>query len=326
MKIIVTGGAGFIGSHLVEELVKQKKNVIVLDNLITGNKDNLKAFKDKITFKKYDLSKQNTNWQKYFKGIDYVFHLASLADIVPSIENPNLYYKYNVQSTLNIMEACKKYKVKKIVYAASSSCYGLPKEFPTCENGEINPMYPYALTKYLGERIVMHWSKIYNIPAISLRLFNVYGPRSRTSGTYGAVFGVFLAQKLAKKPFTVVGNGKQTRDFTYVSDVVNAFICAAKSKIKNEIFNVGSDKTYSINQLVKLLSGPVEYIPKRPGEPDCTWANINKIKRMLNWKPKVRLKDGVQILLENINLWEKAPVWNRKSINKATKLWFKYLS
>ena len=171
----------------------------------------------------------------------------------------------------------------------------------------------------------MHWSKIYNIPAISLRLFNVYGPRSRTSGTYGAVFGVFLAQKLAKKPFTVVGNGKQTRDFTYVSDVVNAFICAAKSKIKNEIFNVGSDKTYSINQLVKLLSGPVEYIPKRPGEPDCTWANINKIKRMLNWKPKVRLKDGVQILLENINLWEKAPVWNRKSINKATKLWFKYL-
>ena len=326
MKIIVTGGAGFIGSHLVEELVKQKKNVIVLDNLITGNKDNLKAFKDEITFKKCDLSLSNTNWQKYFKDIDYVFHLASLADIVPSIENPNLYYQYNVQSTLNIMEACKKYKIKKIVYAASSSCYGLPKIFPTSENNEISPMYPYALTKYLGERIVMHWSRIYNIPAISLRLFNVYGPRSRTSGTYGAVFGVFLAQKLAKKPFTVVGNGKQTRDFTYVSDVVNAFICAAKSKINNEIFNVGSDKTYSVNQLVKLLNGPVEYIPKRPGEPDCTWANINKIKKMLKWKPKVKLNDGVQILLENIDLWKKAPVWNKKSIKKATKLWFKYLS
>ena len=326
MKSLVTGGAGFIGSHLVEKLIEKKHKVIVLDNLTSGNLNNLKSVKNKITFVKCDLSKNKNFWNNYFKNIDYVFHLAAMADIVPSIENPTLYYNANVKSTLSVMEACKKYNIKKVVYAASSSCYGIPKKFPTDEEEKINPMYPYALTKYLGERIVMHWSNVYNIPAISLRLFNVYGPRSRTAGSYGAVFGVFLAQKLANKPFTVVGNGKQTRDFTYVSDVVDAFFIGAKSKVKNEIFNVGSDKTHSINKLVNLLNGNIQYIPKRPGEPDCTWANTKKIKKMLKWKPKVKFEKGVEILLKNINLWKKAPVWNKKTINKATKLWFKYLS
>ena len=326
MKSLVTGGAGFIGSHLVEKLIEKKHKVIVLDNLISGNLINLKSVKNKITFVKCDLSQNKNSWTNYFKNIDYVFHLAAMADIVPSIENPTIYYNANVKSTLNVMEACKKHNIKKIVYAASSSCYGIPKKFPTDEKEKINPMYPYALTKYLGERIVMHWSEVDNIPAISLRLFNVYGPRSRTSGSYGAVFGVFLAQKLANKPFTVVGNGKQTRDFTYVSDVVDAFFIGAKSKVKNEIFNVGSDNTYSINKLVNLLNGNIQYIPKRPGEPDCTWANTKKIKKMLKWKPKVKFEKGVEILLKNINLWKKAPVWNKKTINKATKLWFKYLS
>tara|TARA_Y100000996_G_scaffold395876_1_gene361486 strand:- start:3673 stop:4653 length:981 start_codon:yes stop_codon:yes gene_type:complete len=326
MKCIVTGGAGFIGSHLVEELIKCNYKVIVLDNLISGNLTNLKKVSKNITFIKCDLSKNKNSWSKYFKNADYVFHLAAMADIVPSIDNPELYYNANVLSSLNVMQACKKYKIKKIIYAASSSCYGIPKKYPTDEKEIIDPRYPYALTKYLGERIVMHWSEVYNIPAISLRLFNVYGPRSRTSGSYGAVFGVFLAQKLANKPFTVVGNGKQTRDFTFVTDVVEAFIISAKSRIKNEIFNIGSDNTYSVNKLVSLLKGKVVYIPKRPGEPDCTWANTKKIKKMLKWKPKIKLEKGVNILLENIDLWKKAPVWNKKTINKATKLWFKHLS
>ena len=326
MKCIVTGGAGFIGSHLVEELIKCNYKVIILDNLISGNLTNLKKVSKNITFIKCDLSKNKNSWSKYFKNADYVFHLAAMADIVPSIDNPELYYNANVLSSLNVMQACKKYKIKKIIYAASSSCYGIPKKYPTDEKEIIDPRYPYALTKYLGERIVMHWSEVYNIPAISLRLFNVYGPRSRTSGSYGAVFGVFLAQKLANKPFTVVGNGKQTRDFTFVTDVVEAFIISAKSRIKNEIFNIGSDNTYSVNKLVSLLKGKVVYIPKRPGEPDCTWANTKKIKKMLKWKPKIKLEKGVNILLENIDLWKKAPVWNKKTINKATKLWFKHLS
>ena len=213
---------------MVESLLKSKNKVIVLDNCSTGRKANINSFKG-LKFFKADISKKG-NWEKYFKGIDCVFHIMTLADIVPSINNPVKYYESNVNGTLNVLEACKKYSVKKLIYTASSSCYGIPKKFPTSENEKINNKYPYALTKYLGEQLCLHWGKVFNIDVISLRLFNVYGTRSRTSGTYGAMFGVFLAQKLAKKPFTVVGDGSQTRDFTYVTDVVAALVV---TKIKN---------------------------------------------------------------------------------------------
>ena len=172
----------------------------------------------------------------------------------------------------------------------------------------------------------MHWSKLYKIPFISLRLFNVYGTRSRTSGTYGAMFGVFLAQKISGKPFTIVGSGNQTRDFTFVSDVVDAFIKSCRSNIKNEIFNIGSGKTISINKIIKLLKGKKVYIKKRPGEPDCTFADISKIRKKMGWKPKINIEKGIKILIKNIEYWKKAPVWTPKKINIATKLWFKYLS
>jgi UDP-glucose 4-epimerase len=171
----------------------------------------------------------------------------------------------------------------------------------------------------------MHWSQVYGLPCLSLRLFNVYGPRSRTSGTYGAVFGVFLAQKLAAKPFTVVGDGKQTRDFTYVTDVAHAFARAAGATLSGEIMNVGSDNTYSVNRLVELLGGPVVHIPKRPGEPDCTFADISKIKRLLGWRPQVSFEQGVARVLENIDYWRAAPVWTPDSIAAATQDWFQYL-
>ncbi len=321
---IITGGAGFIGSHLVERLVKEKKKVIILDNLSTGRFSNIKKFRNKVKFIKCDISKKG-KWINVFKGRCFVFHLASLADIVPSIQNPEKYFDSNVKGTLNILEACKNAKVLKLLYSASSSCYGIPKSFPTAENEKINPAYPYALTKKLGEDLIVHWSKVYKIPYISLRLFNVYGTRSRTSGTYGAMFGVFLAQKISKKPFTIVGTGLQTRDFTYVTDVVNAIIISCKSKISNEIFNVGSGHTTSVKKIVNLLGGKKVYIKKRPGEPDCTFANISKIKKKLNWKPKIKIESGVKILLNNLDYWKKAPVWTPKKINKATKLWFKYL-
>jgi len=324
MKVLVTGGAGFIGSHLVEKLLKQNKKVIIIDNLSTGRIENIKKFKNKVRFIQADISKKG-NWEKIITKNSYVFHLAALADIVPSIKFPQKYFNANVKGTLNIVEACKDKGIKKIIYAASSSCYGIPKNFPTPEKEILSPQYPYALTKKLGEDIVMHWGKIFRIPSISLRLFNVYGTRSRTSGAYGAMFGVFLAQKLKNKPYTVVGNGNQRRDFTYVTDVVNAFIMASKSRINYEIFNVGSGKSVSVNTIVKLLGGKKIFIKKRPGEPECTFAKISKIKRILKWKPKIDIKEGINKLLLDIDYWRKAPVWTPKKINNATKIWFKYL-
>ncbi len=324
MKSIVTGGAGFIGSHLVDALLTKGDEVTVLDNFSTGRRENLNHIEDEVELVEADLSLYGT-WTKYFKGVDRVFHLAALADIVPSIENPDTYYQANVTGTFNVMKACQKSNVGKVVYSASSSCYGIPDIVPTPETAEIQPQYPYALTKFLGEQIVMHWSNVYRIPSVSIRLFNVYGPRSRTSGTYGAVFGVFLAQKLNKKPFTVVGDGTQTRDFTYIEDVTSALVIASESNLKGEIINIGSDNTYSVNQVVALLGGEVVFIPKRPGEPDCTWADISKVKKLLKWSPTVSIDQGIKNLLDNIDYWSKAPVWDPDSISIATKKWFEYL-
>ena len=320
MKYIITGGAGFIGSHLVERLIKYKSNkIIVIVNLSTGRIENISNFKN-IKFVKCDLSKKNNSWIKYFKNIDCVFHLAALADIVPSIEKPEKYFQSNVTATLNIIQACRKYKVKKLLYSASSSCYGITKHVPTNESHEISTQYPYALTKYLGEQICLHWGKVYKIKVISLRLFNVYGTRSRTSGTYGAMFGTFLTQKLNKKPYTIVGDGSQSRDFTYVTDVVEAFLKASKSNISNEVFNVGSGKHVSVKKIAKYLGGETIHIPKRPGEPDITFADTTKIKRKLNWKPKIDIKMGIKELIKNIDYWKNAPLWTPIKIKRQLEL------
>ena len=321
---IVTGGAGFIGSHLVDALLAENISVRVIDNYSTGRPENLAHVAGQVELVDADFAKSGS-WQKLFQDTDWVFHLGALADIVPSIQRPADYFQANVDGTFNVLEAAKNAGVKRFVYAASSSCYGIPDKYPTSEAAEISPQYPYALTKRLGEELVMHWAQLYNLPAIALRLFNVYGPRSRTSGTYGAVLGVFLAQKLANKPFTVVGDGTQTRDFTYVTDVANAFLTAAQSSVCEEIFNVGSGETVSVNRLVELLGGEVTYIPKRPGEPDCTYADITKIRRDLKWQPKVDIKQGVDNVLANIDYWKSAPVWTPATIATATQDWFKYL-
>jgi len=326
MKALITGGAGFIGSHLSDKLIKLGHEVIIIDNLTNGRLNNIEHLLDNKNFKFHELDIINLeDIRPIFKDVDWVFHLAGIGDIVPSIENPKQYYDCNVTGTFNVLESSRAVGVKKIIYAASSTCYGIPDNYPTAETADIRPQFPYALTKYMGEELIMHWSQTYNIPAISLRLFNVYGPRSRTSGAYGAVFGVFLAQKLAEKPYTIVGDGKQTRDFTFVSDIAAAFIAAAESDVSGEIINIGSDNTYSVNRLVELLDGDVVHIPKRPGEPDCTWADISKARKLLNWKPKVSLEEGVGILLDNIDYWREAPIWTPKTIADATKNWFKYL-
>lgn len=324
MKSIVTGGAGFIGSHLVDALIDLGHEVIVLDNFSTGRPDNLGHIKDKIELVECDLSVQG-DWVAKFKDADWVFHLAALADIVPSIQKPDAYFKANVDGTFNVLEASRVAGIKRFIYAASSSCYGIPDEYPTPEKAEIRPQYPYALTKRLGEELVMHWAQVYKLQALSCRFFNVYGTRSRTSGTYGAVFGVFLAQKLANKPMTIVGDGNQTRDFTYVTDVALALIAAAKSDQTLKSYNVGSGQTVSMNRLVELLGGEKVHIPKRPGEPDSTFADISQIQHDLGWQPVVPIEDGVSKVIENIDYWRNAPVWTPDSIALATVDWFKYL-
>ena len=257
--------------------------------------------------------------------IDAIFHLAAKADIVPSIVNAQSYFETNVQGTFEVAQFARLNNVSRVIYAASSSCYGIPTIYPTPELAEIQPQYPYAFTKHIGEEILLHWSNVYGFKVLSLRLFNVFGPRSRTSGTYGAVFGVFLAQKLANQPFTIVGDGSQTRDFTYVTDVARAFLLSLQYEGQESTCNIGSGGTYSINYLVSLLGGEKVFVPKRPGEPDSTFADISRVNNELGWKPKVTFEEGVALILDRIQDWANAPIWNADSINVATKEWFEYL-
>lgn len=323
---VVTGGAGFIGSHLTERLLADGHQVRVIDNLHTGRLSNLDGLQrdgrlDVIEAAVEDFARM----QGVMKDAQWVFHLAARADIVPSIQQPVDYHQANVQGTISVLEAVRAAGVERFVYAASSSCYGIPDIYPTPETAPARPQYPYALTKYVGEQYVLHWQQVYGLPALSLRFFNVFGPRHRTTGAYGAVFGVFLAQKLAGKPYTIVGDGEQTRDFTYVTDIADALVTAAASTETGKVYNVGSGGTYSVNSLIDLLGGERIYIPKRPGEPDCTFADITKITRELGWRPKVKFADGVREMLGHIEDWRDAPVWTEDKIRDATRDWFRYL-
>ena len=298
-KTIITGGAGFIGSNLADHLIKIGHKVIILDNFVSGKKSNLSHHKkNDLKIVKIDVSKSK-KLDKYFKGVDYIFHLAALAQIIPSIKNPKKYFSNNVLGTLNVVKAAKKAKIKKLIYAASSSCYGTPNKIPTSEIDKIDLKHPYALTKYMGEEIVMRYASMFNMPNISFRFFNVYGPRLTISGQYSAVIGNFLSQRKNKKPLTIVGDGKQTRDFIHVDDLADAFIKAIKSKSFNKIYNLGSGKKTSINTIAKIFGGKKKYIPHRPGEPKNSLANISKIKKEIKWKPKISIEQGLKKLLNN---------------------------
>ena len=323
---IVTGGAGFIGSHMVDALIERGFAVRVIDNLVGGREENLAhhAANPDLTLERRDVRSFAPD-DALFHGAKYVIHFAGIGDIVPSIERPLEYMSTNVQGTVHMLECARHAGVAKFVYAASSSCYGLAS-VPTREDHPINTGYPYALSKYQGEQAAFHWHQVYKLPVNSIRIFNAYGTRSRTSGAYGAVFGVFLRQKLAGTPYTVVGDGTQSRDFLYVTDVALAFLAAAKTLHTGRIYNLGAGNPQSVNRLVELLGGEVAFIPKRPGEPDSTWADISRITQELEWQPRVSFEEGVANIVANIDYWRNAPLWNPDSIADATKTWFQYMS
>lgn len=324
---IVTGAAGFIGSYTVDLLISRGYTVRGIDNMVGGRVENLEQHKSNPDFSLEIADLRNlASDHSVFQGVEYLIHFAGIGDIVPSIERPVDYMSANVMGTVHALEGARHSRVKKFVYAASSSCYGIATELPTTENAPIRTEYPYALSKYLGEQAVLHWGAVYKLPVNCLRIFNAYGPRAKTTGAYGAVFGVFLAQKLAGKPFTVVGDGTQTRDFVYVTDVARAFVMAAETERSNGIYNVGADRPQPVNRLIELLGGEVVHVPKRPGEPDCTWADISKIRSELGWKPLVSFEEGVATMLRNIEYWRSAPVWDVQSIHRATQSWFAVLS
>lgn len=323
---VVTGGAGFIGSHMVDLCVAEGWRVHVIDTLVSGRHANLAhhAGNPDVVLEQRDIRDYGAG-DPFFTDARYVFHYAGIGDLVPSMERPQDYLSSNVQGTIAMLE-CARHAgtVAKFVYAASSSCYGLA-DVPTSETAPIQTEHPYALSKYLGELSALHWHKVFRLPVNSIRIFNAFGTRSRTSGAYGAVFGVFLRQKIADKPLTIVGDGEQSRDFLFVTDVARAFLLAAKTDLSGEIWNVGAGNPQSVNKLAKLIGGPTVNIPKRPGEPDCTFADISKITRQLGWRQLVSFEEGVATVLANIDYWRDAPLWDPASIAKATEPWFRHL-
>lgn len=291
--VLVTGGAGFIGSNLVKELRDMKINVRVIDDLSSGKRENVPS---EVDFLESDLSSMRTkDLCKFMSGIDTVFHLAAKARVQPSIEDPLTFNKANVDSTLNVLVASRDTGVKKFVYSASSSCYGDTKIVPTPESAPINPVSPYGLQKYIGEEYCKLFSEIYDLDTVCLRYFNIYGPGMSHDGAYSLVLSVWKNQFDKGLPLTVTNDGKQKRDFTHVDDVVQANVLAALSdkKLKGQSFNVGTGKSYSMNEVVDMIGHPHVYGEKRL-EPFETRADNSKIVRQLGWRPTNKLEDFIE--------------------------------
>ena len=292
MKILVTGGAGFIGSNLIDKLIDEGHKVFVIDNLSTGKKENLNK---KAIFYKADICDLD-KILPLFKGIDYVFHLAADPRVVFSVENPIESHNVNVDGTLNVLYASYKNKVKRLIFASSSAVYGDIKKLPLKENITPNPISPYGLHKLIGEYYCKLFSNLYNLETVCLRYFNVYGPRMDPNGPYALVIGKFLKLRKENKPLTIYGDGKQTRDFVYVDDVVKANILAMKSKKvgRGEVINICSGKNYSINYIAKLIDGKKIYLPARKGEIKHVLGDNSLTKKLLGWKPEISLEEGIK--------------------------------
>jgi UDP-glucose 4-epimerase len=309
-KFIVTGGAGFIGSHIVERLVKDGHRVVVVDNLYSGFESYIPK-SPQVTFLNVDIS----NWDElsrnfaYFQDADGIFHLAAIARIQPSIYDPSLTHKYNVNGTFNILEMMRMCKVGCIVYSASSSYYGKAERLPLYESDPPACETPYAITKYMGEMYCKTWGKLYGIRNACLKYFNVYGRRSPLEGQYAPVIGLFFRQALLSNPMTIVGDGEQKRDFTHVGDVVEANMLAMAKLMSPDwmdatdlTFNIGTGENYSINEVAEMvkeclaassIQAGITNIPARIGETPATLADINRAKQVLEWEPSICLEEGM---------------------------------
>jgi nucleoside-diphosphate-sugar epimerase len=290
-KCLVTGGTGFIGSNLVDELINRGDKVVVIDNLSTGKKEYANP---ECEFHKIDI-RELEKIKPLFAGVDFVFHVAAFPRVQPSIEDPITTNDINLNGTLNVLVAARDAGVKKVIYSASSSAYGMQTKMPLCEDMLPQPLSPYGLQKYVGELYCSLFSKIYELPTVSLRYFNVYGKRQALEGAYCLVMGIFVRQRLANKPMTIVGDGEQRRDFTSVVDVVQANILATENEKvgKGEVVNIGRGKNYSVNELAKMIGGPTITIPPRI-EPKETLADISFAKKLLDWEPTVNLPEWLE--------------------------------
>lgn len=296
-KIIVTGGAGFIGSNLVDALIEKGHDVLIIDNLSTGKKENINK---KAEFVEEDL-RDYDKIHPLFEGVDFVFHEAALPRIPLSIEKPQESNDINIKGTLNALVAAKFFGVKRFIYAASSSALGSKATLPMKEDAPCDPLNPYALQKYVGELYCKIFYNIYGLPTVALRYFNVYGPRQPREGTYTPVIGIFMTQKKRGEKLTITGDGKQTRDFTYVADVVRANILAMESEKvgHGEVINIGGGKNHSVNEIAEMIGGEAIHVPARPGEMQDTLADISKAMEFLGWQPEITLEEGIKKLLEN---------------------------
>lgn len=297
-KIVVTGGAGFIGSHLTDKLLDLGYKVRVIDNFCIFKNPKEFFYKNpKAEYYKYDIRNLNL-LTKAFKDADTVFHLAALARIQPSLKNPGLYQEVNALGTMNVLLAAKRAGVRRVIYSSTSSIYGLKNKPPVKEEMMPDPLNPYAATKLAGEYYCKIFSSAFGLETVILRYFNVYGPRQPDVGSYTPVIARFLEQLSKGTPMTIIGDGRQTRSFTYVNDVIKANILAMKSKKvgQGEIINIGSIKKYNINQLAEYIGGKVVYVPPRPAEVRHSSADISKAKKLLGWKPSIDLEQGLNQL------------------------------
>ena len=305
MRVIVTGGAGFIGSNLVDRLVNNGHDVSIIDNLSTGKEKNINP---KAKFYRKDITQMRRDSDfTMFEGVDVVFHTAALARVQPSIEDPISFNTVNVDGTLNLLKACVDYNVKRFVFSSSSSVYGDVEQFPTPETTSLNPMSPYALQKLIGEQYCKLFSELYGLETVCLRYFNVYGERQSLEGAYRLVMGIFAQQRLNNKPMTIRGDGEQRRDFTYVGDVVEANILASTNvemyndNIKCRAFNIGNGDNRSVNQLADMIGGDKINVDSVI-EPRQTLADNNKAHKILGWSPKTKIEDWVKIYKEELGL------------------------
>jgi len=294
-KVIVTGGAGFIGSHIVNALIEQGYEVHVIDNLCSGKKENVNA---KAVLHIVDI-RDKEKLMPIFENAKYVFHQAALPQVQFSIENPVETHEINVTGLLNVLEAARTHKIQRLIFAASSAAYGNQEKLPLVETMEAGPLSPYGAHKYIGEVYCGLWSKIYKLETVSLRYFNVYGPGQSSDGAYASVVAKFLDFKKDGTPLRITGSGEQTRDFVHVKDVVSANLKAMKSSRvgKGEVINIGSTHQSSVNDIARLIGGPTEYVDARI-EPTNTQADIQKARELLDWEPMITIEDGIEELKE----------------------------